>query len=171
MARNFEETAMLNSTERREKRFLIYAAALVAVLGIAMPKVLAADSQNPDLRYAGTVDIDQTRVSFIVSGNGGGGTLHYAGRDYPFSIGGIGIGGIGITKLIATGQVYNMNHASKFPGVYSELRTGYAIGDKGHGKLWLKNGDGVILKLQGKGKGIGLSLGADAVNVAFAKHG
>ena len=154
-----------------ERRFLIFATVIVAMLGVAMPIALAADDSPPPLHFAGTVDIDQTRVSFIVSGNGGGGTLHYAGKSYPFSIGGLGVGGIGISKLVATGQVYNMSDTSKFSGVYSELRTGYALGDKGSGKLWLKNGDGVILKLQGKGKGIRLSLGADAVRIAFHKQG
>ena len=120
-----------------------------------------------DLRYAGTVDINQTRVSFLVSGHAGGGVLHYRGRDYPFSVGGLGIGGIGVTKLTARGEVYNLPSAAEFPGMYSQFRTGITIGDAGNGKLWLKNGNGVVLKLRGEGKGIGLSMGADAVDISY----
>jgi hypothetical protein len=126
-----------------------------------------ASDTDPQLHYSGAIDIDQTRVSFLVSGNGGGGTLHYRGKDYPFAIGGLGVGGIGITKLTATGKVYNMTDMGKFPGVYSEVRTGFAVGDLGNGRLWLKNGDGVVLHLQGTHKGIGLTLGADAVHISY----
>ena len=129
---------------------------------------LASDTAPPPvLHLSGTLDIDQTRVSFVVSGNGGGGTLHYRGKNYPFAIGGLGIGGIGVTKLVATGNVYNLTDPEKFTGMYAEARTGYAIGDQGKGKLWLKNGDGVVLELKGKGKGVGLSLGADAVHISY----
>lgn len=143
---------------------------LPGLQGIALCVLLAgvaiADTEKP-LHYSGTVDIDQTRVSFLVSGNGGGGVLHYRGKDYPFSIGGLGIGGIGVSKLVATGTVYNLGGIEKFAGLYSQMRTGYALGDEGKGKLWLKSDDGVVLKLAGKGKGIGLSLGADAVTISL----
>ena len=123
--------------------------------------------ENDPLSYAGTVDINQTRVSFLVSGHTGGGVLHYRGRDYPFSIGGLGVGGIGVTKLSATGEVYNLPSAAQFPGMYSQFRTGVALGDNGGGKLWLKNGQGVVLKLRGTSQGIGLTMGADAVHITY----
>jgi hypothetical protein len=123
--------------------------------------------QNDSLQYAGTVDIDQTRISFLVSGHAGGGVLHYRGHDYPFSISGLGVGGIGVTKLTATGDVYNLPSAAQFPGMYSQFRTGLALGDNGGGKLWLKNADGVVLKLRGTSQGIGLTMGADAVHVTY----
>ena len=124
-------------------------------------------AENAPLRYAGTVDIDQTRVSFLVSGHAGGGVLHYRGQNYPFSISGLGVGGIGVTKLTATGDVYNLPAAAQFPGMYSQFRTGVALGDNGGGKLWLKNGEGVVLKLRGTSQGIGLTLGADAVHITY----
>lgn len=136
--------------------------------GAAVALLLAVTPSLADapLVRAGTVDIDQTRVGFLVSANGGGGVLHYRGRDYPFSIGGLGIGGIGISKLEAIGTVYNMTSRAQFSGAYSVVRTGYALGS-GTGKLWLKNGDGVVLELHGKAKGVGLSLGADVVDISF----
>jgi hypothetical protein len=141
----------------------ILARAALATLLAAAPAA-AADST---LVRAGTVDIYQTRVAFLVSANGGGGVLHYRGHNYPFSIGGLGIGGIGVSKLEAIGTVYNMTAREQFSGAYSLVRTGYALGDSGSGKLWLKNGDGVVLELRGKSKGVGLSLGADVVNISF----
>ncbi len=75
-----------------------------------------------------------------------------AARTTPFSIGGLGVGGIGVSKLIATGRVYNLTDTSKFTGAYGEMRTGYALGDNGSGKLWLKNGDRRRARAQGQGK-------------------
>jgi hypothetical protein len=141
-----------------------YLYSLTAVLFLTSVMARADDEK---LVQAGTVDIDQTRVAFMLSGNAGGGVLHYRGKDYPFSIGGLGIGGIGVSKLTASGQVYNMTDRTEFTGVYSQLRTGITVADQGTGKLWLKNGDGVVLKLQAKSKGLALSLGADAVNISF----
>ena len=128
----------------------------------------AANAEDEKLVQAATLDIDQTRVAFMISGNAGGGVLHYRGKDYPFSIGGLGVGGIGVSKLKASGQVYNMTDRMKFAGVYSQLRSGVTMADESAGnKLWLKNGDGVVLKLQGKSEGLALSLGADAVKISF----
>jgi hypothetical protein len=129
--------------------------------------VLSFASSSPPLHLSGTVNIDQTRVSFLISGNGGGGTLHYRGQSYPVAIGGLGVGGIGVSKLVASGNVYNLTDPSKFTGMYGEVRTGYAAGDNANGKLWLKNGDGVVLELRGKGEGVALSLGADAVRISY----
>jgi hypothetical protein len=138
-------------------------------LGAAIASVLASATMGADseMRLSGTLSIDQKRVSFLVSGNGGGGTLHYGGKSYPFTVGGIGVGGIGVTRFQATGNVYNLNSLGQFPGVYGAARTGHAVGDNGRGKLWLKNGDGVVLELKGLTEGVGLTMGADAVHIAF----
>ena len=145
-------------------RLRLIAFAVVVLTAITALAIARADNQ---LVPSATVTISQTRVGFLVSAHAGGGTLHYQGNDYRFSMGGLGIGGIGITKLEATGTVYNMPDRSQFAGVYSQMRTGITVGDQGNGRLWLKNGNGVVLRLQGASKGIGLSLGADAVTINF----
>ena len=48
-------------------------------------------------------------------------------------------------------------------GVYALVRSGWAIGDHGRSKMWLKNADGVLLKLQARREGLALSLGADGI--------
>jgi hypothetical protein len=118
------------------------------------------------LRPSGTVVIDQTQVAFLVSGSSGGGTLRFKGRSYPFKIGGLGIGGIGVSEIHATGTVYNLDRLEDFEGTYGQARAGYAIGKKGSGGFWLENGD-VVIKLQSTRKGVALSLGGDAVRISF----
>jgi hypothetical protein len=118
-----------------------------------------------DLRRSGTVTIEQVQLAFIGSGNLGGGKLHYAGRTYDFTIGGLGIGGIGISKIKAVGTVYNLGDASDFPGAYIQGRYGIAIGSASTGELWLKNTRGVVLQLKAEREGLALSLGGDAVRI------
>src|SRR5215813_8030331 len=60
-----------------------------------------------DLKKSGTVTIEQVQIAFIGSGNLGGGRLQFNGRTYDFTVGGLGIGGFGISKMRATGAVYN----------------------------------------------------------------
>jgi hypothetical protein len=116
---------------------------------------------------SGTVEIEQVQIAFIGSGNVGGGTLYYEGRSYRFSIGGLGIGGIGISKMEATGNVYNLRRLSEFPGAYGQARSGIAVGNEGSGQLWLENPNGVVIELRAKRTGLALSLGADAVYIDF----
>ena len=116
---------------------------------------------------SGTVNIEQMTVAFIGSGALGGGTLNYRGRSYRFTIGGLGIGGFGISKMEATGDVYNLHELSQFPGAYGSARYGAAYGNQGGGELWLENPHGVLMSLKARRQGLAVSMGADAVIVDF----
>ena len=116
---------------------------------------------------AGTVEIEQVQVAFIGSGNVGGGTLQFQGKSYRFSIGGLGVGGFGVSKMQAAGEVYDMKELRQFPGAYGQARYGMAIGDKSTGELWLQNPNGVLIFLRARRTGLALSLGADAVYIGF----
>jgi hypothetical protein len=121
-------------------------------------------AQNaPPSHPSGSVSIHQVQIAFIGSGAAGGGTLYFRGRSYPFKLGGLGIGGIGISRLDAVGSVYNLRRLADFNGVYGQARTGWAIGEQGSGRMWLQNGNGVILHLRAQRQGLALSLGADGM--------
>lgn len=134
----------------------------------------ACSSSNPEEQVAGrvpdaAVEIRQDQVAFIGSGTGGSGILHYGGRDYPFSANGVGIGGIGASSIVATGNVYDLPDISRFPGVYAQGRMGFAIGRTSGGDLWLRNEAGVTMQLQAKRTGLILSLGGDAVRIVWTE--
>ena len=118
-----------------------------------------------DLTKSGTVRIQQTQVAFIGSANLGSGTLNFGGRSVRFKIGGLGVGGFGISKITATGNVYNLWDLAYFPGAYVQARYGAVIGDKSTGKLWLRNSNGVVLELRAEREGLALSLGGDAIYI------
>src|SRR5580698_8858838 len=79
---------------------------------------------------SGTVEIEQVQVAFIGSANLGGGTLGFQGKSYRFTIGGLGVGGFGASKIQATGEVFNLKELRQFPGAYGQARYGVAAGDK-----------------------------------------
>ena len=122
-------------------------------------------AQEAPPKPSGTVTISQVQVAFIGSGSGGGGTLHFQGRNYPFKIGGLGIGGIGVSRLDATGTVYDLRRVEDFDGVYGQTRVGWAAGAQGKGQLWLKNPNGVYIHLITQRKGLSLNVGADGMVV------
>ncbi|HEX2884848.1 hypothetical protein [Vineibacter terrae] len=136
-------------------------------LSAAAGSLVVSGSAAADPVKSGTVEIEQVQIAFLASGNLGGGTLHFGGKSYAFQIGGLGIGGIGISKMQAYGEVYNLSNVSQFPGAYGQARIGYALGDKSAGELSLQNEHNVIMKLKARRQGLALSLGADAVYVNF----
>ncbi len=133
---------------------------IVMIVGLLLCQTALAADKAP----SGTVEIDQVQVAFIMSGNLGGGTLHFKGKSYRFQIGGLGVGGIGASSIEATGAVYDLKDVANFAGVYGQARTGAVVGDTNlGGQLWLENPDGVVMSLKAKREGVMLSLGADAI--------
>lgn len=128
---------------------------------------LAPVAARADYIESGTVTIEQVQIAFIGSGNLGGGTLQFGGRGYDFTVGGLGVGGIGLSKMEAHGTVYNLRDPSEFSGAYLQARYGLAIGQLSSGELWLENARGVAIYLKAKRRGLALSLGGDAVYIDF----
>lgn len=124
----------------------------------------AVQGLTPD----GTVTMTQVQVAYIGSGGGGTGTLYYKSKAYPFTVGGLGVGGIGASTLDATGEVYKLKSIADFPGAYVQGRYGFALGTESAGDLWLQNDAGVILHLKAKRTGLMLSLGGDAVVISMS---
>jgi len=133
--------------------------------GLLIALAIAGPSAADDLKKSGTVRVEQVQIAFIGSGNLGGGTLQFGGKSYDFTIGGLGIGGFGISKITATGTVYNLDQLAHFPGAYAQGRYGFAAGDVSAGKLWLKNKRGVVIELKADREGLALSLGGDAIYI------
>ena len=63
---------------------------------------------DPDeLEVAGEIELKQYTVAWVGSGTMGGGTLTMDGKEYPFRLAGLGIGGYGASSIDAAGKVYN----------------------------------------------------------------
>lgn len=132
----------------------------------------AAESAPPTLHGkapSGYVDMEEVSIAYLGQAGGGKGTLTYEGQTYPFEIAGLGGGGIGVSKLDASGEVYNLTDVAHFEGAYGEGRYGAVVGDASTGDLWLENDDGVVMHLKAKREGLMLSLGADVVDIRMSQ--
>lgn len=115
---------------------------------------LATDAKKP----SGKVTIDETQFAFIIGGSTGGGVLTFKGKEYPFKIGGLTAGvNVGVSKMSAVGEVYDLQDVSKFPGTYTQLSASIALGG-GVGGLHLKNENGVIMRLDSRTQGLQLNV-------------
>lgn len=116
---------------------------------------------------SGTVVINETQFGFIVGGSIGGGELTFGGKTHKFKIGGMSLGAnIGVSKVSASGEVYNLKDISKFPGTYVSLDGTVALGG-GMGGMKLKNEHGVIMRLQATTQGLQLNASSSGVTVKF----
>ena len=105
---------------------------LVQAGALMLPAVALGRAASAQERVkSGTVEIEQVQVAFIGSGNVGGGTLHFQGKSYRFTVGGLGVGGFGVSKMQAYGDVFNLRELRQFPGAYGQARYGMAAGDTG----------------------------------------
>ncbi len=140
-------------------------AALLLLCGCQNDRVgpAAIRGQAPD----GTVRMQMVSVAYIGSGTRGSGSLEFRGRSYPFTVTGLGVGGIGASTVDAVGEVYNLRGVAQFAGEYGQVRYGFALGQASAGDLWLQNTAGVIMRLSAQRTGLMLSLGSDAIVVSM----
>ena len=144
--------------------------ARLLALSFALTLSAPAVSQADDLVESGTFEVEILRVSFIGSAAHGKGVLHYKGKKHPFTATGLGAGGVGASKTVAKGIVYNMKNLEDFVGTYINARAGVAVVDKGKAKsVWVQNEKGVRLKATPKTTGLQLNLGVDGVLIAWDK--
>jgi hypothetical protein len=116
---------------------------------------LAADVKQP----VGKVSIAERQFGLLLGGSTGGGTLTFQGKKYPFKLKGLSAGlNVGISKMSAVGEVYDLKEVSQFPGTYTKLEASVALGG-GVGGLRLQNENGVIMNLRSRTKGLDLNLG------------
>ena len=152
------DSTILAITRRTALRHVGLAASL-PLLGIAGPALAETPS--------GRIDMEQIQISLLLSAGWGHGTLTFSGT-HEFKIKGMGVGGLGISKLEAHGNVFRLKKLSDFPGVYGAVRAGAVAGDAQlRGGTWMENPAGVQIHLVPRRKGVALSLGADGVLITL----
>ncbi len=149
------ETRFCNALIRRNiTRFMVINLALL------IASVASAQERIP----SGTVEIDETQLGFIIGGDIGKGVLYYKGVDFYFKTGGIKVGGMGVAKISAVGEAYDLFDIDQFPGTYVTGDYGIALGG-GVGGLVLKNENNVYLRLRSTLEGVALAVGLEGMTI------
>jgi hypothetical protein len=134
-------------------------AVVVLVLG-AVPAWAAEDT-------TGKVSIEIMSIGGGLGVSWGEGVLEYRGEKYPFTVNGFSIGDVGVSKVLAKGQVYNLKQVDDFAGVFMAAVAGFTLGG-GPGAAAMHNQNGASMVWTATNKGLGLSLARAGISVRFA---
>jgi len=137
-----------------------------AALIVSLVIGLAVAPTSSHAQTVGSVRIKIIKAGFIFGLGGGSGVLHYQGHNYRLTIGGIGIGTIGVAGADLVGVAYNLHHPWDIAGTYGAASaSGAFVG--GAKVARLQNEKGVILELHGAQAGFEVTLGLGGMTVAL----
>jgi hypothetical protein len=112
------------------------------------------------------VTLETKSVAAGIGLSWGEGILSFEGQRHAFSVLGVGVGDIGIAKLISEGAVSNLDDLADFEGTYVAVEAGAAAG-LGASVLSMRNENGVVIALKSNIEGIQLALGAEGIRVTL----
>jgi hypothetical protein len=156
----------------------IIAGFIFALIGATMPQLALAADAPPQKAVTdkdvaappdATIDFEAEQFRLILGGSSGKGVLHFKGKDYPFTMKGASVGGIGMSKVEGTAVVHNLKNVQDFAGHYVGLGIGAAAASAGKGASSFQNNKGVVVSTKGKSDGLALNLGANAVDVTLSQ--
>jgi len=133
---------------------------VVAVIGFTLMTVVAAQEAKP----SGTVQMESTSVAAGIGVSWGDGTLMYEGKPHTFTLSGLSVIDLGISKIAAKGNVFNLRKLEDFAGTYAAAEAGATLGD-GAGSVVMKNQHGVLIRVTSATQGVQLTLAAKGVDI------
>jgi len=136
-------------------------------LGQMAPKASPEGAKEPPYSKPypmGFITIELKRVGAGVGVEWGKGVLTYKGKKYTFKVKGIQVGTVGISKVTAKGEVYNLFTLANFPGHYGAVEASAAI-FKGKEAQEFKNTKDVHVVFKGTQKGLNLAIGPGGFDI------
>jgi hypothetical protein len=143
---------------RRFSRITKFVGAALAALTI----MAAAPSSSQ--AATGSVRLHIVKVGFIVGVGGGNGRLYFHHHVYPLTLGGIGIGSLGVAAVDLVGTASNLHSPYDIVGTYSVAGAGASFVG-GASAATLQNEKGVVLQVRGVQAGFQISLGLGGMTI------
>ncbi len=137
--------------------------ASIIVVSIILVISTFAEKLKP-LTQSGTVSLSTTSIAVGVGVNWGRGVLTFKGKEYPFTVKGLSVMDLGISKASAKGEVFHLVKVADFAGKYASIEAAFALG-KGNAGLVMKNSNGVVISLGAVTKGVQLTLGGKGLSI------
>ena len=97
----------------------------------------------------------------------GTGTLTYQGRQYPFSLNGLSVVDVGVTRVTGSGRVHNLRNVADFSGNYVSIAAGVTVAGGGS-VASLRNQNGVVIDGVTTSQGVRLTLAPGGVNITLS---
>ncbi|MCC6135087.1 MAG: hypothetical protein IT491_06880 [Gammaproteobacteria bacterium] len=136
---------------------------LTAMLATGTGAALAQDG-----RVDGRLQFSSTSFGLLFGYSQGDGSLEFEGKNYPFTVSGVKVATIGVSKVDALGQVYRLSELADFSGTYVNIEGGFTL-IQGGGSAMLRNEKGVTLFLQNVQYGLDLTLGGGGLSIALSE--
>jgi hypothetical protein len=98
----------------------------------------------------------------------GHGTLYYSKdqKQYKFKLSGVSIADVGGAGITAEGEVYNLSSPADLSGNYSAVTAGVTV-IEGGSVAYLKNDNGVVIKLHSQTGGLRFNLSANGMHITL----
>ena len=115
----------------------------------------------------GTITFTGGAVAIGIGFQWGGGTLTYQGRQYPFSLNGLSVVDVGVTRITGSGNVRNLRSIADFSGNYVSMAVGATVAGGGS-VVSLRNQNGVVIDGVTTTQGVRLTLAPGGVNITLS---
>ena len=136
---------------------IVYALVTAALL-LATAPMWASDDTT------GRVSIESRSVAVGIGSASGEGVLEYRGQSYPFSVTGLSVGAVGLSRTSAQGEVRNLKSVEDFAGTYVAAKAGGTVGGGVSGAV-MQNHKDVQMVLTGTSQGVSFSFAPSGVTV------
>jgi hypothetical protein len=123
-----------------------------------------ATAEEKEGKPSGTVTVESKSVAVGIGVSWGDGVLTYKGKQYKFSMSGLSVVDVGVSKVTAKGKVFHLKKLEDFSGNYVAAAAGATVGG-GAGGTAMKNQNGVVMKLTETSKGLQFTLAAEGVDI------
>jgi len=123
----------------------------------------------PAPRVSGTVELESTSVALGIGVEWGTGTLTMDdGTTHKFKINGLSVVDLGISKINARGEVFNLVEAKDLNGTFLAGEAGVTV-VKGGSATAMRNGNGVVMQLLSTQKGVKLTFAPAGLKVELVE--
>jgi hypothetical protein len=117
-----------------------------------------------DDKPSGTVTIESKSVALGIGVSWGDGKLSYQGKTHTFSVKGLSVVDVGVSKVSARGKVFHLSKLEDFAGTFAAAQAGAAVG-RGMSVVALRNQNGVVLELTSTQTGVKFTLAGEGIEV------
>jgi hypothetical protein len=141
---------------------------LCTLIGITAV-VLAVGAALATEDTTGKISLVSTSVGAGLGFAWGDGVLEYRGHRYPFKVTGFSIVDVGVAKVFAKGEVYNLKTVEDFEGMFmAAVASGTFAG--GAGAAAMQNQNDVKMVWTATNQGLSFSLAQAGINVKFTEE-